>query len=237
MGTKKEPAVFNFDPASLAPGEKSGVKIELKDGATQTINFGPDVSQHITSFKTEFKLNGIELWRVLIEGEEIDTTESPIRNPRLKNENKELPIAMKYKWKLVGEFYIVGKGDNREYYEGWIFFVNIEPVIQFDHWELYRVEKIKGKDNWDTENLISEPISGKVIGNTVQLKWPEFNSPEYYMCIPRKSYLGNVPYRPNFDSTEFLGYVSREQLPLVDGKVITAGISDWLKYKITLKKE
>ncbi len=239
MGTQKEPYEDNFDPHVLAPGVQPGAKIELKDGATGTFNFGPESyvgGTQTASWKTDFTLDGAELWRVAVEGEEIDTTQSPIKNSKLKNKSKELPIAMQYKWKLVGEFSIIGKGSARQYYEGQVFSANIEPVMQFEHGDLYRVEEIKREDKWDPDDLIGQAIGGKVNGNAVQLKWPEFNTLERYVCIPRMTYLGKVPHRPNFESKEFIGYISREKLPLVDGQVVTGSQSNWLKYKITLKK-
>jgi hypothetical protein len=239
MGTQKEPYEDNFDPHVIAPGVQPGAKIELKDGATGTFNFGPRSyagGSQTASWKTDFTLDGAELWRVAVEGEEIDTTQSPIRNKRLQNKSKELPIAMQYKWKLIGEFALIGKGSARQYYEGQIFSANIDPVIRFDHWDLYRVEKMQRDDDWDQDDLMGQPIGGKVSGNTVQLKWPEFNALERYVCLPTKSYLGKVPHRPNFESREFIGYISREKLPLVNGQVVTGSQSNWLKYKITLTK-
>jgi hypothetical protein len=239
MGTFKEPYEDSFDPHVLAPGQEPGAKIELKDGATGQFRYGPQSfaggKQNVT-WKTDFTLDGAEMWRIVVEGEETDTTQSPIRNKRLKNESKELPIAMQYKWKLIGEFALIGKGSSRQFYEGQIFSANIDTVIQFDHWDLYRVEKMQRDDDWDQEDLTGQPIGGKVNGNTVQLKWPEFDALERYVCIPNKSYLGKVPHRPNFESKEFIGYISGEKLPLVDGQVVTGGHSDWLKYKITLTK-
>jgi hypothetical protein len=239
MGTVKEPYEDNFDPHVIAPGENPGAKIELKDGATGTFSFGPKSfggGVQIMSWKTDFTLDGVELWRIAVEGEEIDSTQSPIRNKKLQNKSKELPIAMQYKWKLIGEFSLIGKGSARQYYEGQVFSANIDPVIQFDHWDLYRIEKMERADDWDQEDLAGQPIGGKVSGNTVQLKWPEFDALERYVCIPRKSYLGKVPHRPNFESREFIGYISREDLPLVDGQVVTGSMLDWLKYRITLHK-
>jgi hypothetical protein len=239
MGTQKEPYEDNFDPHVIAPGEQPGAKIELKDGATGTFNFGPKSyagGKQNVSWKTDFTLDGVELWRVAIEGEEIDTTQSPIKNSKLQNKSKELPIAMQYKWKLVGDFSVIGKGSARQYYEGQISSADIIPLIQFKHVDLYRIEKLARENEWNPDDLVGLSIGGKVTGNTVQLKWPEFNAPEYYVCIPAKSYLGNVPYRPIFESKEFVGYISKEKLPLVNGQVINGGMSDWLKYKITLTK-
>jgi len=239
MGTQKEPYEDNFDPHVIAPGVQPGAKIELKDGATGTFNFGPKSYAGATqtaSWKTDFTLDGVELWRVAVEGEEIDTTQSPIKNAKLQNKSKELPISMQYKWKLIGDFSVIGKGGARQYYEGQVFSADIIPLIQFAHVDLYRIEKIKREDDWNPDVLIGLSIGGKVNGNTVQLKWPEFDAPERYVCIPAKSYLGKVPHRPIFESKEFIGYISKEKLPLVSGQVITGGMSNWLKYKITLTK-
>ena len=110
MGTFKEPYEDSFDPHVIAPGENPGAKIELKDGAQTTFSFGPKNyggGSQIISWKTDFTLDGAELWRVAVEGEEIDTTQSPIRNKKLQNKSKELPIAMQYKWNLIGEFALI----------------------------------------------------------------------------------------------------------------------------------
>ena len=239
MGTQKEPFESSLDPHVIAPGKDPGAKIELKDGATATFAFGPQGyvgGRQTFSWKTDFTLDGAELWRVAVEGEETDTTQSPIRNKKLQNKSKELPIAMQYKWRLVGEFALIGKGSARQYYEGQVFSANIDPVIQFEHWDLYRVEKVQRDDDWDQDDLIGQSIGGKVSGNTVQLEWPVIDAPERYVCIPTKSYLGKVPHRPKFESREFIGYISREKLPLVDGQVLTGSQSNWLKYRITLTK-
>ncbi|MCJ7681616.1 MAG: hypothetical protein MUP70_12880 [Candidatus Aminicenantes bacterium] len=239
MGQQKKPFETNFDPAVLAVGREPGVKIEMKDGAqTSTPIDVPSTAKGMQSVhqRVDFWLNDIEMWRVVVEGEELDTTESPIRNSKLKTSPKELPIAMRYKWKLVGEFSVIGKGSGREYYDGDIFSGNIDPVLEFKHEDLYQVTRLPGKDQWDVDDLIGVSIGGKVSGVSVRLKWPEFTVPEPYLCTPNKSYLGKVPYRPRFESMEMMGYLSKENLTLVDGTVINGGASDWLKYTITLKK-
>jgi hypothetical protein len=239
MGTYKEPYEDSFDPHVLAPGEQPGMKIELKDGATGTFSFGPESyggGVQIISWKTDFTLDGAELWRVGIEGEEIDTTQLPIKNSKLQSKNKELPVAVKYKWQLIGEFTILRKGSARQYYEGQVFSVEIDHDILFDQLDLYRWAKTPCKATWTKEDFAGQPIDGEVSGNYVRLKWPEFHPRECYSLIPRKSYLGQLRFRREFDSAEFIGYISREELPLVDGQVITGGMSDWLKYKITLTK-
>ena len=239
MGTQKEPYEDNFDPHVIAPGEQPGAKIELKDGATGTFNFGPKSyagGKQNVSWKTDFTLDGVELWRVSVEGYEIDNAQPPIKNSKLQNKSKELPVAMKYEWKLVGEFSIIGKGGARQFYEGQIFSAIINPRVVFDYHDLYRWDEMPCKESWDAEDLNGQAIGGKVIGNTVQLKWPEIHPMECYSLFPLKSYLGRLRPRKEFDSVEFLGYITREKLPLVDGQVVTRSISDWLKYKITLIK-
>lgn len=239
MGTQKEPYEDNFDPHVLAPGVQPGAKIELKDGAIGTFNFGPESYAGGTqkaSWKTDFTLDGVELWRVAVEGEEIDTTQPPIKNSKLQNKSKELPVALKYKWKLIGEFSVIGKGGARQFYDGDIFSSIINPVILFDQQDLYNWDETPCKESWNSEDLYGQAIGGKVSGNSVQLKWPEFHPRQCYSLFPRKSYLGQLRPRKEFDSAEFIGYISREKLPLVDGQVVTGGMSDWLKYKITLTK-
>ena len=239
LGTQKELYEDNFDPHVLAPGVQPGAKIELKDGATGTFSFGPQSyagGTQTASWKTDFTLDGVELWRVAVEGEEIDTTQFPIKNSKLQNKNKELPVAVKYKWRLIGEFSVIGKGSARQYYEGQIFSSQISHEILFDQQDLYRWELTPCKETWEPEDLNGQSIGGKVSSNSIQLKWPEFHPKECYSLIPQKSYLGQLRPRKEFDSAEFVGYISREELPLVDGQVVTGGMSDWLKYRITLTK-
>ncbi len=239
MGTRKEPYEDSFDPHVLAPGVQPGAKIELKDGATETFNFGPQSYAGATqtaSWKTDFTLDGVELWRIAVEGEEIDTTQPPIKNSKLQNKSKELPVAVKYKWELIGEFSVIGKGGARQFYEGQVFSAQISHEILFEQQDLYGWKLTPCKETWEPEDLNGQSIGGKVSGSTVQLKWPEFHPRECYSLFPLKSYLGQLRPRKEFDSAEFIGYISRERLPLVDGQVITGGMSDWLKYRITLKK-
>ena len=239
MGTQKEPYEDNFDPHVLAPGVQPGAKIELKDGATGKFNFGPQSyagGKQNVSWKTDFTLDGVELWRIAVDGEEIDNTQPPIKNSKLQNKSKELPVAMKYEWKLVGEFSVIGKGGARQFYDGQIFSAIINPVILFDQQDLYRWDEMPCKESWNAEDLNGQAIGGNVSGNSVQLKWPEIHPMVCYSLFPLKSYLGQLRPRKEFDSAEFIGYISREKLPLVDGQIVTRGMSNWLKYKITLTK-
>ena len=239
VGTFKEPYEDSFDPHVLAPGQEPGAKIELKDGATSTFRYGPQSfaggKQNVT-WKTDFTLDGVELWRVAITGQEIDNNEQAIKNKKLQTKNKELPVAMKFEWKLIGEFSIIGKGGARQYYDGQVFSAIINPIIVFEFQDLYRWDELPCKETWDAEDLNGQTIGGKVSGSTVQLKWPEIHPKECYSLFPLKSYLGQLRPHKEFESMEFLGYISREKLPLVDGQVVTGSQSDWLSYKITLTK-
>lgn len=239
MGTQKEPYEDTFDPHVLAPGEQPGAKIELKDGAAGTFSFGPKSyagGKQNVSWETDFALHDVEQWNVVVEGEEIDTTQPPIKNPKLKTKSKELPVALKYHWKLTGEFFIIGSGGAREYYDGYVLFSQIYSEIVFDFYDLYRWSELESTEFWDAEDLINQTIDGKVSGNIVQLGWPKFIPKNSFSLAPRLSYLGQVRHRKDFKSAEYIGYISREKLPLVDGQVIIRSAPDWLKYKITLKK-
>jgi len=230
--SKTEPHVQTFDPHTLAPGGpelERGVTIELRDGATATIEV-PGVG------KTTFTLHGIELWRVSIVGEETDKYQPNIQNEKLRNESKELPIAVKFDWKLVGEFTVIGSGSNRSYLNGQVFSIDVQPILIFDHDDLYRCESTECMD-WTKEGaLVGKSIGGTVTGNSVRLKWPDFFPVECLRCTPRKSYLGRIRYQQNFGTKEFTGAISREELPLVNGKVVRGGVSDWMQYSITLRK-
>jgi hypothetical protein len=237
VGPQKEPYEDNFDPHVLAPGVQPGAKIELKDGATQTVNIGPyGGGIQTASWKTDFTLDGIESWRVVVAGEEIDNTALPIKNSKLQNKSKELPVALKYKWQLVGEFSVIGKGGAKQFYDGDVFSAKINREVLFDREDLYRWDDTPCKESWNEEDLNGQALSGKVSGNSVQLKWPKFDAMVCYSLFPLKSYLGQLRPRKEFKSAEFIGYISREKLPLVNGQVVTGGMSDWLKYKITLHK-
>jgi hypothetical protein len=239
LGTQKEPYEDNFDPHVLAPGEEPGAKIELKDGATGTFRYGPESyagGKQNVSWNTDFTLDGVESWRISIVGEEIDNTQLPIKNKKLQNKSKELSVALKYKWQLIGEFSIIGKGGAKQYYDGQIFSAKINREILFDRQDLYRWDELPCDESWNEEDLNGQALSGKVSGSSVQIKWPEFHPKLCYSLFPLKSYLGRLRPRKEFKSAEFIGYISREKLPLVDGQVVTGPLSDWLKYKITLKK-
>jgi hypothetical protein len=174
----------------------------------------------------------VEQWKIVVKGEETDNMQPPIKNKKLKTQGKELPVAAKYEWDLTGEFYILGVEGAREYYEGRVLSSVITSGIVFDFDDLYRWNEIPDTETWDTEGT----IGGKVSGNIVQLQWPKFLPKSSYSFVPRLSYLGQERPRRNFKSGEFMGYLSSEKLPLVDGQIVINEVFDWLKYRITLKK-
>ena len=206
-----------------------GVTIELRDGATAAIEV-PGVG------KTTFTLYGVELWRVSVAGEETDKLRPNIQNEKLRNESKELPIAVKFKWKLVGEIAIIGSGSNRSYLNGQVFSIDVQPILIFNYDDLYRCESTECMDWTKEEALVGKSIGGTVTGNSVRLKWPDFFPLECIRCTPRKSYLGRIRYQQDFGTKEFTGAISREELPLVNGKVVRGGVLDWMQYTITLRK-
>ena len=230
LGTEKAPYETTFDPSCFAVGKletNSGVVIELRDGANREIN-------HQNTGKTEFFLYGVEFWRVSVAGEETDDLHPSIKNPRL---DRKLPIAVTFKWNLAAEFTVAGKGGNRRYLDGNVFSVNVVPVFEFEYWNLYTCRMLdycSGRD--EPEVLLGKPISGKVAGGSVHLKWPEFFPLECVLCTPAKSYLGKVPYRERFGTKEFLYTVSKKALPLVSGNVVRGGIKDWMRFTVTLKR-
>jgi hypothetical protein len=239
MGTQKEPYEDHFDPNVLAPGEQPGAKIELKNGAVETFSFGPKSyagGRQNVSWTTDFTIHNLEQWNVTIEGEEIDSTQPPIKNKKLKTKSKELPVALKYHWKLTGEFFLIGSSGAKEYYDGYVLSSKIYAEIVFDFYDLYRWSEISSEEFWDEEDLINQTINGKVSGNNVQLGWPKFTPKNSFSLAPRLSYLGQARHRKDFKSAEFMGYLSREKLPLVDGQVVMRTQPNWLEYRITLKK-
>jgi hypothetical protein len=128
--SKREPYETMFDPYSLAPGDPlpgNGVMIELRDGATAAIDV-PGAG------KTDFSLYGVETWRVSVVGEETDNSRPYIQNPKLTSESKELPIAIRFHWNLVGEFTLAGRREGRRYLSGQIFFCNRRSCPSIRAW-------------------------------------------------------------------------------------------------------
>jgi hypothetical protein len=235
VGPQKEPYEDQFNPQVIAPGKDPGARIEWRNSAGATINLGPESSpggMQNASWKSEFVLHNVEQWKVFVKGEETDTMQPPIKNPKLKTQSKELPVAMEFQWEVDGEFYILGTEGAREYYEGSVGNSVITSGIVFDFDDLYRWSEITSTEVWGADYT----IGGKVSGNTIQLRWPKYTPKRSGSFVPRLSYLGQVRYPRNFKSGEFIGYISSEKLPLVDGQIVTMSVSDWLKYKITLKR-
>jgi hypothetical protein len=235
MGTQKESYEDQFNPQVIAPGEDPGAKIEWRNSAGAELSYGPESyggGVQNASWKSEFVLHNVEQWKIVVKGEETDNMQPPIKNKKLKTQGKELPVAAKYEWDLTGEFYILGVEGAREYYEGRVLSSVITSGIVFDFDDLYRWNEIPDTETWDTEGT----IGGKVSGNIVQLQWPKFLPKSSYSFVPRLSYLGQERPRRNFKSGEFMGYLSSEKLPLVDGQIVINEVFDWLKYRITLKK-
>jgi hypothetical protein len=230
--SETKPYVTTFDPHTIAPGgpePENGVTIELRDGATGAIEI-PGAG------KTTFTLRGVELWRVSVVGEETDKVQPYIQNKKLRNDSKELPIAVQFKWKLIGEFTVIGKGGNRSFLNGQIFSALIDPVLLFEHHGLYKCQSEECPDTKNPDELVGQAIGGSASGNSVRLKWPPFFPIECILCRPQELYLGGLPYHAKFGTKEFMETISREELPLKDGQTVKGGIQDWMKYTITLQK-
>ncbi|MBD3413196.1 MAG: hypothetical protein GF421_02040 [Candidatus Aminicenantes bacterium] len=239
MGTEKQDYVDDFDPHTLAPGTAPGWEIELKDGAEKVVDYGAmplNPSPQEFSGQTTFRLYGIESWRVGIKGEEIDTLQPFIDNPRLKATTGELPISMKFTWNLIVEFTTLGKGASRTYNDGFIFYSILDHALVFEHEDLYRCTE-KNCGGSQDKDLTGEKLNGKASGNTVQLQWPKYTPIKCVTCAPRLlGKLGETVYDRKFKSSEFLFSLSSEKLPLEDGKVINRSKGNWMKYKITITK-
>jgi hypothetical protein len=241
VGTKKEEFVQNFDPHTLAQRSYddsfSVFDIELKDGAEKVVDYSsmPQTPQAFSG-KTTFYLAGIESWRISIIGEEIDYLQPHIDNPFLKETAGELPISMKFNWKLIVDFSTLGKGISRSYYDGNIFSFTLDPGIIFQHNDLYRCTQ-KECENSPSLDFTGERINGNVSGNTVQLEWPLYVPLRCVTCVPlRIGNLGEKVYERIFESAEFLFSLSKEKIPLQHGEVINRTKENYLKYKITLTK-
>lgn len=233
IGTTKESYVDSFDPAMLAPGGPGGWEIELKDRATKTVSYEKYAP---ISGQTTFTLDNAEVWRISVEGVETDDMKPPIQNQRFKNEKKELPISVTFKWSLAGEFVILGKGQAREYYDGNVMFATLTPTLNFEGGGLYICDNFSCKEDRDINEIVGATVDGKVSSGKIKLTWPEFHSVACILCKPTKSYLGKVPYREKFGTLEFISRISSEKIPLTDGGTINGSVHDWMKYRITLHK-
>jgi hypothetical protein len=237
MGTQKEPYEDQFNPQVIAPEGNPEAKIEWRNSAGAELSYGPESyagGAQNASWKSEFTIHNLEHWKIDVKGEETDSLQPPIKNPKLKTQSKELPVAGKFEWELTGEFYIIGVEGARQYHEGHIVSSVISSGVVFDFNDLYRPQELPGPENWDTEGTIGGKMIG--MGNTVQLQWPKFIAKSSFSFVPQLSYLGQERPRREFKSGDFMGYLSSEKLPLLDGLSSTMEVSDWLKYRITLKK-
>lgn len=243
VGTQKEEFVQNFDPHTLAQRSYDAsftvFDIELKDGAEKVVDYSsmPQTPQAFSG-KTTFYLDGIESWQISVNGEEIDNLQPPIDNPVLKETTGELPIAMKFTWKLVAEFSTLGKGASRRYFDGNVFSSVLNHGLVFKHDDLYKCSEKECEGNQDLNiDFTGEKINGKVSGNSLQLEWPNHVPLTCVTCVPRSiGKLGEKVYEWTFKSAEFLTSLSKEKIPLQHGEVINRTKEDWLKYKITLIK-
>ncbi len=236
MGTEKKDHVQDFDPNTLAPGS---FEIELKDGAEKVIDYGAmpvNPSPQAFTGKTTFYLDGIESWRIAVEGEEIDNLQPYIDNPHLKATRGELPISTRFTYNLIAEFSTLGKGASRSYYDGFVFSSILNDSLVFEHDDLYRCSE-RDCEGSQYIDFAGEKIDGNVSGNTVQLKWPQHVPTKCVTCVPRSlGKLGETVYERTFRSSEFFSSLSSEKIPLEDGKVINRNKGDWLKYKVAIKK-
>ncbi len=245
MGTEKKEYVDDFDPNTLAQRSTDDMftlfDIELKDGAEKVVDYSSmsaNTAPQTFSGKTTFYLDGIESWRVSVNGEETDSLQPPIDNPRLKAKIGELPITMRFTWNLIAEFSTLGQGPSRRYYDGDVFSSILDHGLVFQHEDLYSCSEKECEGSQDLDiDFTGEKINGKVSGNTVQLQWPHHVPLTCVTCVPRNlGNLGEKIYNRTFKSSEFLFSLSSEKIPLEDGKVINRSKGDWMKYKITLTK-
>jgi len=245
MGTEKKEYVNDFDPNTLAQKSTDDMftlfDIELKDGAEKVVDYSSmsaNTAPQTFSGKTTFHLDGIESWRISVKGEETDSLQAPIDNPRLKAKTGELPITMKFTWNLIAEFSTLGQGASRTYYDGYVFSSILDHTLIFEYDNLYNCSEKKCEGSQDLDiDFTGEKIDGKVTGNTVQLKWPNHVPLTCVTCVPLSiGKLGEKVYERTFKSSEFLFSLSGEKIPLEDGKVINRSKGDWFNYKITIIK-
>jgi len=176
-----------------------------------------------------------ETWSVTVEGWELDRTQSPIANPALKAPGY-LPIGVENEWKLEADFVLKKLKGWRTFKEGTVRRAVIKPKIKFEHWDLYNCNTIDcpGKDS--LSGITGAFLQGQVLGDTVSLKWPIFNPETCVNCTPRKKDLGKKVYQQTFESPEFLSKISGEVLPLKNGYSVEKKVSDWMSYRITLRR-
>jgi hypothetical protein len=177
-----------------------------------------------------------EVWSVSVEGWEQDRTQPDIYNPALKTPLSTLPIRVEYGWKLQADVVLKKLKGWRVFKEGTVKSAEYKPKIMFDHPDLYDcgIVDCPGKDS--LSGISGAFLQGQVDENTLSLKWPPFNPETCVKCTPRKKNLGKKAYQGTFESTEFLSKISGEVLPLKDGYSVERKISNWMGYRITLKR-
>ena len=132
---------------------------------------------------------------------------------------------------MTGEFFLVGEA--REYYDGHVISSDIYSETIFEFPDLYRWTEMTNDEDLAAEDITGQKINGEMSDDSIQLVWPKCTPKSVFSLAPRLSYLGSTSYRKAFKSGEFIGHISRLNVPLVDGQVVTGGVLDWLKYKIT----
>jgi hypothetical protein len=181
-----------------------------------------------------------ERWRITVDGWEKDNSKPDIRNKALKTPDKKLPIWVEFNWKLVGEFSIKKIKKYRLGYKGGrVVDVGGLPELEFQHDDLYScVAVLCSKENpYPKHKIMGRPLKGYLPkDDSVKLQWPKAYSDACVLCTPKVPYLGKTPYEQRFGTIEFIDRVSSEIIPLRDGFKMNYGVSDWLRYTITLER-
>jgi len=175
-----------------------------------------------------------EVWVIMVEGWEKDTTQPPIVYLDPSGSPKKLPVGMDFQWQLQGEFTIGKRKKTRNYKKGHIILANLISRLKFGGHDLYRCEQVDCLDQTDITVLEGAYIDGTLTGNNVRLTWRPHSPVACVLCTPKVSYIKKASYRQQFCSKEFIRRISEENLPLQDGYTVTGGTGDWLHYKITL---
>lgn len=176
-----------------------------------------------------------EVWKIMVEGWEKDTTKPPISYTDPLGALQSLPVAVDFQWQLQGEFTIGKRKKTRRYKEGHIILASAIPRLIFEGQDLYRCEQVDYQNQKDTTILLEGAfIGGTLTGNSVRLTWRPHVPTSYVLCTPSLPFLDQTPYRQQFDSKEFIRRISQEILPLQDGYTVSGGSGDWLRYTIKL---
>ena len=185
----------------------------------------------------EFSEEEEEIWIIMVEGWEKDTTQPPISYQDPSGALKSLPVEVNFQWQLQGEFTIAKRKQKRRYKEGHIILAIASPGLIFDEQTLYRCEQVECQDQTDTATMLEGAfIDGILTGNSVRLTWRPHSPNSCVLCTPRVSFIKKAPFRQQFTSREFLHRISQETLPLRDGYSVSGGSGNWLRYTIKLVK-